>query len=742
MIGSVRTSQSLLQLAEKVGLVPVWQDVYGETHDVEESVLRSMLNILDLPCDSSAQLAESHRRLDHEALLDTGGMLVVNVNQAPTFSYIGSPIYTLTLESGKQYIGRARAAGSGKVSIRGIDQIGYHRLAIGDRQLTLAVAPPRCPSLDRRQGAWGVSAQVYSLYRSDHDISRLALPSAVGTAASVWPGWEKGGDFATLTALARHAGRAGASALAISPVHAMFTADPQRYSPYSPSSRLFLNVAYIEPSVVLGEDAVRRAAAQISNASDDAASAGSARVDWTSVVPRRLRLLRALFNDFRRQSHADTVNKFEEFRGRGGDALESHACYEALHHHYRDELGPSCGWQQWPAELHDPRGTAVKAYAAAHEEDVSFHVFLQWLADAGLRHAQRGARAAGMSAGLITDLAIGTDPRGSHAWSRQGEMLGGVSVGAPPDLYQPQGQNWGLTAFSPRALHQNGYSAFIETLRAALAHAGGVRIDHILGLARMWLIPPEAEASDGVYLRYPLNDMLRLIALEAWRHRAIVVGENLGTVPEGFNEQLERTGILGMSVLWFERAPQVARAPDIESGAELESEPKPIDPPTRAPFVDPSQWSPYAMATPSTHDLPTIHGWWAGRDLEWRRRLGQLSDDEFAQQLQERQHDKKALWHALEEAGCVPEGEADPPDMAPRDAIFSFVARTPAPLLAVSLEDLLQAIDQPNLPGSESGSDVTHPNWTQCLPVGVEEIFTDQRARQAVAAIQSARRKP
>ncbi len=740
MTGSVHSGRGLLQLAEKVGLLPVWQDVYGETHNVDESVLRTMLNILDLPCDSTAQLSESHSRLDHEAKSYIGGMLVVNVNQAPTFRYTGSPIYTLTMESGKQYIGRASAVGSGKVSIRGIDQIGYHRLVIGDRELTLAVAPTRCPSLNPRQRAWGVSAQVYSLYRSIHNSSKPALSSAPGTAASVWPGWERGGDFATLATLARHAAGAGANALAISPVHAMFTADPQRYSPYSPSSRLFLNVAFIEPAIVLGEDAVRRAAAQMVQVPDKAL-AQPTRVDWASVVPRRLKFLRALFDDFRRQGPADKVGKFQEFRRRGGEALESHACYEALHHHYRDELGAANGWQQWPADLHDPQSAAVKLYAAAHEEDMSFHVFLQWLADAGLQHAQHDARAAGMSVGLITDLAIGTDARGSHAWSRQGEMLGGVSVGAPPDLYQPQGQSWGLTAFSPRALHHNGYSAFIETLRAALAHAGGVRIDHILGLARMWLIPQGAQAADGVYLRYPFNDMLRLIALEAWRHRAIVVGENLGTVPEGFNEQLERTGILGMNVLWFERAPQVARAPDIESGAEVESEPKHIDQPSRAPYVDPLLWSPFSMATPTTHDLPTIHGWWAGRDLEWRRRLGQLSDDESAQQLAERNQDKKALWRAMEEAGCVSKAEPDTPDIAPRDAILSFVARSPGPLLAVSLEDLLEAIDQPNLPGGDSESDVSHPNWTQCLSVGVEEIFTDNRARHAIAAVQSVRRR-
>src|SRR5690606_3671543 len=194
-------------------------------------------------------------------------------------------------------------------------------------------------------------------------------------------------------------------------------------------------------------------------------------------------LLRHLYDRFRRQGADALVERYMAFRRQGGEALESHARYEALHAHHQAALGPASGWQDWPAQLHDPLGRGVQAYAAQHEADIGFHVFLQWLADEGLRHVQDSAHAAGMSIGLITDLAIGTDPRGSHAWSRQGEMLGGVSVGAPPDLYQPQGQYWSLTALSPRALRQNGYIAFLETLRAALRHAGGVRIDHILGLA-------------------------------------------------------------------------------------------------------------------------------------------------------------------------------------------------------------------------------------------------------------------
>jgi 4-alpha-glucanotransferase len=411
-----------------------------------------------------------------------------------------------------------------------------------------------------------------------------------------------------------------------------------------------------------------------------------------------------------------------------------------LHAHHLAQLGPASGWRDWPVHLHDPRGEGVRNYATQHEAEVSFHAFLQWMADAGLQHAQKSAREAGMSVGLIADLAIGTDARGSHAWSRQGEMLEGVSVGAPPDLFQAEGQNWGLTAFSPRALRQNAYAAFIETVRAVLAHAGGVRIDHILGMSRMWLVPPGASAADGVYLHYPMQDMLRLLVLEAWRHKALVVGENLGTVPEGFNDQLEHKGILGTSVLWFERSPATRREPDAQAGKELQSgiddmESAEGDSVDAAAFLPPAQWPAWTMATPTTHDLPTIRGWWSGRDLEWR---GSGKPD--AQEASARQRDKTALWQALQDAGCV-SAKDRPPEHAPREAVLSYVSKTPSPIVIVSLEDLLGLLEQPNLPGSDSHSGSPHPNWIQCLPAGVDEIFNNAEVASGIAAIKRARRK-
>jgi len=741
------TDPALIALSEAAGLLPVWEDVYGVTHHVREATLRQILDALGLPCGSPAGMRESLNVLKAEQA-QAGRLVVVDVDVAPVLSHQGDPGYELILEDGSRLVGKATVHQPGRMRIAPISQPGYHTVVFGSTSIRLAVCPKSCPSLDEVCGghgtrAWGIAAQVYSLHgRSDRQAhANHFAPS--GPAP-----WAVGGDFGLVGRLAAEAGRAGATAMAISPLHAMFSAAPQRYSPYSPSSRLFLNAAYIEPAQALGDAAVHRAIARMGR---EGAKGGQARalqrVDWARQVPERLRLLRCMFDDLQGEGISPALQDFTRFRTAGGEALESHARYEALHAHHLPELGPDSGWRDWNASLHDPAGAAVRAFAQEHESEVAFHVFLQWLAHEGLGAAQRQARDGGMAVGLIADLAIGTDPRGSHAWSRQEDMLSRVSVGAPPDLYQALGQNWGLTAFSPRALRQRGYSAFIETLRAALAHAGGVRIDHILGLARMWVIAEGEAAADGAYLKFPLEDLLRLVALEAWRHRAIVVGENLGTVPLGFNDALEQRGILGTDVLWFEREQKAdeGETPDVPARA--------------AAFKLPDAWPAAAMATSTTHDLPTIKGWWLGRDLRWRDRLGQYREGELARQLHERDADKAALWFALRSSGVVPSprgdepgsdmpcadvpggagSDASPPDAAPRDAVLAYVAATPCPLAIVPLEDLLGLEEQPNFPGGD-GAREAHPNWVQVLPLSVDEIFQEEDVKQSIAAVSAARK--
>ena len=242
-----------------------------------------------------------------------------------------------------------------------------------------------------------------------------------------------------------------------------------------------------------------------------------------------------------------------EFIAQGGARLREHALFEAVHAHWMGGGRCQADWRRWPQEWHGPAMPAVVAFAAASAQEVRYHQFLQWLATVSFTRAQDGARDVGMRIGLIADLAIGMDPAGSHAWTRPGDLLTGLSVGAPPDIYIPSGQDWGLVAISPMALVDTGFEPFIATVRAALRHAGGLRIDHAMGLLRLWLVPHGSSAAEGAYLNYPLDDLLRLLALESHRHQAVVVGEDLGTVPPEFRSRLRDAGVAGMDVLWFQR---------------------------------------------------------------------------------------------------------------------------------------------------------------------------------------------
>jgi 4-alpha-glucanotransferase len=351
----------------------------------------------------------------------------------------------------------------------------------------------------------------------------------------------------------------------------------------------------------------------------------------------------------------------------------------------------------------------VAAFANTHENDVNFHIWLQFHADRGLAAAQKACRDAGMGIGLISDLAVGTDSGGSQCWSRQEETLLGLTVGAPPDLLQRDGQNWGLTAFSPRGLTANGFLTYREMLHTALAHAGGMRIDHAMGLNRLWVIPDGASGAEGAYLSFPERDLIRLIALESQNHRAIVLAEDLGTVPDGFQDRLRDAGIDGMRVLWFERAQDQH-------------------------FVHPSHWTPRAAAMTSTHDLATLAGWWTGRDIAWREKLGHVSDT--TQARTERANDKNLIWQAFIHSGATPNDSPLPEDPQKfADAACVHVGRSACELVMLPIEDALGLVEQPNLPGTTD----QHPNWRRRLERTAENTLDGEATIARLAALDAAR---
>ncbi|HEX2603176.1 MAG TPA: 4-alpha-glucanotransferase [Oxalicibacterium sp.] len=699
-------SALLRQLAEAAGLAVEWTDAFGKQQNVSADTLRQVLSALQIDCDddaacdaSIAMLAEEESTLALPPLITA--QLDREIELSPLAEVYGET-YRIELEGGGELNGRIPDRDGNPPRLPAIDRIGYHRLYIGDRHvLVLAVAPLRCFTVaDAVHGSeatphlWALAAQLYSLRREDGETT--------GDAGI--------GDFTALEILARSAAKQGASAIAISPVHAMFSANPYQYSPYGPSSRLFFNVMHIDPATISGDEALRASIERLGLDDERHRLHQADLVDWPAVARWRLAVLRDLFDHY--DIHSEGWKEFEAFRIEGGMPLEDHARFEALHAMMR-EKGIEGSWRDWPQEYRDPRSDEVATFAEVHDNDIMFHAFLQWQAARGLQQAQRSAISAGMRIGLITDLAVGAESAGSQAWSRQHQMLNGLSVGAPPDILGPQGQNWGLAAFSPRALRQYGFQAYIEMLRAAFRYAGGVRIDHILGLTRLWLVPDGSDGRHGVYLRYPFEDLMRLIALESHRYKAIVIGEDLGTVPAGFSERLGDAGLMGIRVLWFEQ----------DNGR----------------FRPAGDWSSHAIATTDTHDLPTVVGWWHSRDIRWRSDLDLLApganvDDEYAGRGREREALARALNDMPERNQAAAQVDANN-EQAPVGSILQFIGSTPAPLVIVPLEDVLALEEQPNLPNTID----QHPNWRRRLPLPVDTMLDSEIVRERLAVLNEAR---
>jgi 4-alpha-glucanotransferase len=649
---------AIRELASEAGIATDWIDAAGAPRRVAIEPLRSILAALGFPATSTAVIAESRARLRgsreqaRNFVTATAGVATALTGLTVSKAMRAE----LSLENGEDRALTIKAT-RGEVVVPPLREPGYHRLRVANREITLAVAPPRCVTFgdvapDAR--LWGLALQLYSLRRS---------------------GDGGFGDTGALAEFVTSAARAGADAVALSPVHSLFAADPAHFGPYSPSSRLFLNPLFADPALVLG-------AAPVADGGKEQ-ECQEELIDWPAAARRKYQLLRSLFDHL--CAGGDPLSAdFESFVRDGGERLREHALFEALHQHWFGAAEPKWNFAEWPAEWRSPNGAAIDHFAATGSREVQFHLFAQWMAARSFARVQQRARDVGMRVGLISDLAIGMNPGGSHAWSRQQDLLPGLNVGAPPDLFNARGQDWGLTGFSPQALIASGFEPFIATLRAAMRHAGGVRIDHAMGLARLWLVPHGASAKDGAYLAYPVDDLMRLLALESYRHRAVVIAEDLGTVEPAFRKQLAKAGVAGMDVLWFMRKGRS--------------------------FLAPRKWRREAVAMTTTHDLPTVAGWWQGADIATRGALGLVAEEK--REAQERAQDRSALWRALRKAGESLVEEPCPGESAPAvDAAIGFTAQSPAPLALIPIEDILGLPEQPNVPGTVD----EHPNWRRRL---------------------------
>lgn len=543
---------------------------------------------------------------------------------------------------------------------------GWYRLHTRDgRQATLVAAPPRVP---QTPATWGWMLQLYAL--------RSARSWGIGDLGDLR-------EFIDWTATEH-----GAGAVLLNPLHAPGPTHPVQPSPYTPSSRRFSN-----PLALCVEDLeAYRHTDPDTRAEVDAlrVSPNTERIDHDLVWSAKRAALEALWRSAGRPSPLDGL---PAERG-----LADWATYCALAERHGGR------WSRWPEPLRDVDGSAVAAARRELAPRIAFHAWVQQQCAEQLSAVRQAARNAGMTLGVLHDLPVGVDADGADAWALADVFAAGVSVGAPPDNFTPPGQDWGLPPWRPDRLAATGYAAMRDMLRAILAHADGLRIDHVAGLWRLWWIPPGDTPDRGTYVHYDADVMLAVLALEAHRAGAVVVGEDLGTVEPEVTEALAANGMLGSAVSWFTRDES---APD-------------------QPLLSPGRWPERAAASLSTHDLPTAAGFLHGEHVRVRAELGVL-DDVTAEQ--ETAAKERAEWVALlHSEGLLPSTEADEASIVA--AMHRFLASTPSRLKLISPHDVIGETRQPNLPGTVD----EYPNWRLPLPETVEELRADPRVAEITAA--------
>lgn len=529
------------------------------------------------------------------------------------------------------------------------------------------------------------------------------------------------GDFEDLAQLAEIVAPMGADFVGVSPLHALFTAEPHRISPYAPSSRAFLNPLFVAPDRVPGFEAVAHAMPELEGLRKSAHD--SAHIDYPLVAATKLNVLTRLRERFLEDDgeHADQErDAFRNYCKSRGSALTRFCLYETLSEHMVRE-GGHAAWSTWPEAYRRINTPEVRSFARESKRRIEFHAWLQFVAERQLAEAQQRAQRAGMRVGLYLDLAVGVSPDGAVTWSNDPAVAPHARIGAPPDLFNSVGQNWGLVPLSPQA-GDDSTQAFREVLRANMRNAGAVRIDHAMGLKRLYWIPEQDAATDGAYVRYPFGALLDALGDESWKCRCIVIGEDLGTLPHGFTDQIVQAGMLSYQVLYFTRTPDR--------------------------FLPPDAYRREALCCVSTHDLATLHGWWLGRDIEWRIETGMATPEDGQRQRDERGIDRRHLLAALASAGLLPgeiagavEGRGPLPERLSDDVVIAlhrYLARSPCRLFAIQIEDVLGLVEQANLPGTMD----EHPNWRQKLPLPIEELAAlPMLGRITAAAAEEGRRR-
>lgn len=684
--------------AAPVGIEAAYLDQAGQRREAPLDILHAIATVLAPPAPTEPTRSVAPPVLVVAAEI-RGTALPLALPQGAGDAAIA---WTLTEEGGAVHEGAALAADLGAAAAIPLPPLpmGYHSLSVtlgGTAAETLIIAaPPQAylpATVDEGAGVWGMAVQAYALRRADD--------------------WGMG-DFTALATFVRHAAAAGADAVGINPLHTLHLADPHRSSPYSPSHRFYLNPLYIDATAVADFaecEAAQHLVATAAFADTLERLRAAPLIDYPAVARCKRAVLDLLYRHFRRGHLAGGTERaaaFRQFLDAEGEPLRDFAVFQAIQQ-TRGAADPAQrDWRRWPPELRDPHATAVRAFADDHSELVEFFLYLEWIARGQLAACAAAARDGGMAVGLYRDLAVGVDAAAGEAWLRQDVIVGGWSVGAPPDIWARNGQDWGLSPLNPAVLRAQRYRPFIELIRANMRDAGALRIDHVLGLWRTFWIRHGDPPAQGAYVRYPFADLVAILALESRRAQCIVIGEDLGTVPAGLREALQRAGILSYRLLYFERRPDGSAC-------------------------RPSDYPRHALVAIGTHDLPTLKAYWNGGDVGLRAELGILAEPaHVAAERARRQTDIGAIMDALAETRLRVDAQGG---VVPTEAAYRFLARTPGRIVMVQVEDALGLEDQVNVPGTID----THPNWRRRLPLPVEAIFADPAVVSLCAALREER---
>jgi len=711
----------LFQLADAAGIESQYWDIDGQLHQASPDTVRALLRALGHAADTEtdaiaclAMLEEQQWRAGLPPVIVAQENCQIDVpfrlpqNDSTKSMRLSVQLETGGIQAGECDLGILRVERTGNcdgstTALRRVKlpplPVGYHeiRLEAGlEATARLVVAPSRCylPPKFAHGRCWGLAAQLYAL-KSSND-------------------WGIG-DFGHLLTLVDRAAASDADVVGLNPLHALFLDAPEDASPYSPSSRLFYNPLYLDVTAIseFAESGEARALIQTSEMARALQSARTAAfVDYRAVAGIKLPVLECLYRTFDADHVARADSRAAAFRAfveRSGPDLDRFATFQVLSEHFGTHE-----WPYWPAACRDPLSALVSDLRTRHADRVQFFKYVQWQCEEQFSAAADLARQRGMAIGLYNDLAVSVAASSGDHWSHQDLFAGGARVGAPPDPFNEKGQEWGVVPLNPARLRATGYSHFSALLSANMRHSGALRIDHVMGLQRLFLIPAGAPPAAGAYVRYPIDDILAVAALESQRNRCAVIGEDLGTVPAGFRERMAAANILSCRIFYFEREHDRFR-----------------------PLAD---YPALASVSAATHDLATLRGFWNSDDIVAKAHLGIFkSGDEEARARSFRAVERHQLLQALADEALLPDGlspsNADhiawTPELAL--AVHQYLSRTKCLLCMVQMDDLTGEAQQANLPGSTT----QYPNWRRRLARTLEDLFADpviQRETRAIAA--------